>query len=82
MAAGRTLTLQGNYVAGCQINYLIEGLDLLGTLVESGNTSGAPRDTDWQASAGCGSDTWGAIDRVAHHPALAGWVDKRVHCER
>jgi hypothetical protein len=82
VAAGRTLTLQGNYVAGCQINYLIEGLDLLGTLVESGNTSGAPRDTDWQASSGCGSDTWGAIDHVAHHPALAGWVDKRVHCER
>lgn len=72
---------------GAQINYLIEGLDLMGTLVESGNTSGAPRMTEWEAAkVGCSyggyTDTWGALDRVAHHPSLTGWMDKRMHCER
>ena len=84
--AGQTLTLSDNYVSGCHINYLIEGLDLVGTLVESGNTSGAPRLSDWQSARGCTyggfTDRWGALDRVAHHPSRAGWVDVRVHCER
>ena len=86
VAPGKTFTLSDNYVSGAHVNYLIEGLDLAGTLVESGNTSGAPRTTDWGASRGCSlggvTDTWGPIDRVAHHPALAGWVDQRIHCER
>jgi parallel beta-helix repeat protein len=87
VAAGTTFTFTNNYVAGAHINYLIEGLDLMGTLVESGNTSGAPRMSDWEAAKnGCSyggyTDFWGAIDRVAHHPSLAGWTDKRIHCER
>jgi hypothetical protein len=86
VAAGKTFTLSDNYVAGCHINYLIEGLDLAGTLVQTGNTSGAPRATDWAASRGCSiggvTDTWAPTDRVAHHPTLAGWTDQRVHCER
>jgi parallel beta-helix repeat protein len=87
VAAGRTFTLMDNYVSGAQVNYLIEGLDLVGTLIESGNTSGPPRMTDWAvAKVGCSigdiTDTWGAIDRVAHHPSLDGWVDQRIHCER
>ena len=84
--AGQTLTLSGNYVSGCHINYLIEGLDLVGELVESGNTSGPPRLSDWQSAKGCVqdgvTDRWGALDRVAHHPSLPGWADVRVHCER
>jgi hypothetical protein len=28
------------------------------------------------------TDTWGTIDRAAHHPALDGWVDQRIHCAR
>jgi hypothetical protein len=82
VAAGSPLTLSGNYVAGAHINYLVEGLDLNGTLVDSGNTSGAPRSSDWESSHGCNGLTWGPLDRVAHHPALPGWSDLRVHCER
>lgn len=86
VAAGETFTLQDNYVSGAQVNYLIEGLDLMGTLVESGNTSGSPRMTDWENDAHCEFngvvDTWGTIDRTAHHPTLDGWTDQRIHCER
>jgi parallel beta-helix repeat protein len=86
VGAGETFTLTGNHVAGAQINYLIEGLDLVGILIESDNTSDLPRMTDWEAAAsGClnggNIDTWGAIDRVAHDPALPGWVDLPIHCE-
>jgi hypothetical protein len=86
VAPGRTFTLKDNYAAGAQINYLIEGVDLMGTLVKSGNRSGTPRPSDWEGDAGCWSgsslDTWGPLDKVAHHPSLAGWTDQRVHCER
>lgn len=87
VAAGTTFTLKDNHVSGAQVNYLIEGLDLVGTLVESGNSSGPPRMTDWEsAKFGCTvngvTDSWGTIDRVAHHPTLDGWVDQRIHCER
>ena len=86
VAAGETFTLKDNYVSGAQVNYLIEGLGLVGTLVESGNTSGSPRMTDWEADADCWMggefDTWGTIDRAAHHPTLDGWTDQRIHCER
>lgn len=87
VAAGQTLTLRDNHVAGAHINYLIEGLDLVGTLVQSNNTSGAPRLSDWEAAKnGCWEGalvtTWGALDKVAHHPSLPGWIDKRIHCER
>jgi hypothetical protein len=83
VAPGATFTLAGNFVAGAQINYLIEGIDLSGSLVVTGNTSGPPRWTDWGASRdGCEGLTWGPLDRVAHHPSLTGWEDLRVHCER
>ncbi|MGD9030485.1 MAG: hypothetical protein PVG25_11800 [Anaerolineae bacterium] len=86
VAAAEAFTLTNNYVSGAQVNYLIEGLDLVGTLVESGNTSGPPRMTDWETDAGCWMggefDTWGTIDRVAHHTTLEGWTDQRIHCER
>lgn len=87
VAAGKTLTMTGNIVTGAQVNYLIEGLDLLGTLIETNNTSHAPRTSDWYAAQyGCkqGSltTTWGTIDKAAHHPSLSGWVDQRIHCER
>jgi hypothetical protein len=87
VAQGASFVLQGNYVQGAQVNYLIEGLDVVGTLVGGGNASGAPRMSDWESARnGCPGpstmDTWGTIDRVAHHPSLAGWTDQRVHCER
>ncbi len=86
VGAGQTFTLQDNTVTGAQVNFLIEGLDLVGTLVESGNVSIAPRDTDWESDAGCwngsGDDIWRTIDKAAHHPAIPGWTDTRIHCER
>jgi len=86
VAAGETLTLKNNRVTGAQVNYLIEGLDLVGTLVESGNISNSPRQTDWDSDTGCSNgvdeDTWGTIDFTAHHPTVPGWTDQRIHCER
>ena len=83
VAGGTTITLTDNYVSGAHINYLIEGLDLVGTLVESDNTSGAPRLTCWEAaSAGCDDIIWGPTDRVAHHPSVTGWTDLTIHCAR
>jgi hypothetical protein len=85
IAAGETLTLRDNHVTGAQVNYLIEGLDLVGTLVESGNISTAPRITDWETDANCGMggkyDSWSTIDFAAHHPTIPGWTDQRIHCE-
>ena len=85
VAAGETLTLRDNHVIGAQVNYLIEGLDLVGALVESGNISAAPRLTDWKTDANCGMgggfDSWTTIDFAAHHPMLPGWTDQRIHCE-
>ena len=84
---GATLTLANNTVSGAQINYLVEGLDLSGTLTITDNTSLAPRQTDWEtADFGCNregqSDTWGTLDWVAYHPTLPDWTSQRVHCER
>jgi hypothetical protein len=86
VAAGQVFTLKDNHVAGAQVNYLIEGMDVMGTLLETGNTSGPTRASDWESDTGCwmggAFDTWGQIDRVAHHPTMPGWVDRRIHCER
>jgi parallel beta-helix repeat protein len=86
VAAGETLTLKNNRVAGAQVNYLIEGLDLVGTLIESGNISITPRMTDWEDASDCwmggANDSWTTIDFAAHHPTLPGWTDQRIHCER
>jgi hypothetical protein len=80
---GATYLLTDNNVSGAHINYLVEGLDLVGSLIDVGNLSSTPRLSDWEASrTGCDSVTWGALDKVAHHPALPGWTDRRVHCER
>jgi parallel beta-helix repeat protein len=78
---GSTLTLRDNFVSGAQINYLVEGLD--GEIEDTNNVSETPRLTDWYAARhGCNGLTWGALDRVAHHPTLPGWTDMLVHCER
>ncbi len=83
VSAGTTFTLANNYVSGAHVNYLIEGLDLAGTLDEFGNTSGPPHRTDWEAARnGCVGLTWSPKDRVAHHPTRPGWIDLRIHCER
>jgi hypothetical protein len=86
VAVGQVFSLTNNYVAGAQVNYLVEGMDVMGSLVESLNTSGPTRASDWESDTGCSMggalDTWGQIDRAAHHPQLAGWVDQRIHCER
>jgi hypothetical protein len=85
--AGKTLSMTNNSVSGAQINYLVEGLDVVGALNLANNTSQAPRQTDWEsADHGCNrdgqNDSWGTIEWAAHHPSLAGWLDQRVHCER
>jgi hypothetical protein len=83
LPAGATLTLQDNTVTGAQINYLVEGFDILGRFIDQNNASVMPRVSDWFAAhAGCDGVTWGALDKVAHHPSLPGWTDVRVHCER
>jgi hypothetical protein len=71
-------------VTGAQINYLIEGLDLVGNLSESNNASQTPKVIDWEsAKVGCdGTAAWGPLDYVAHHPALQNWTDMVIHCER
>jgi hypothetical protein len=77
------LTLKDNVVSGAQINYFIEGVDILGQWIEQNNVSQTPRLTDWEAArTGCDGVTWGPLDKVAHAPALPGWVDLRIHCER
>jgi hypothetical protein len=81
--ADATYLFTDNQVSGAHINYLIEGLDLVGSLIERNNISTTPRMSDWEdARRGCGGVVWGALDKVAHHPTLTGWTDKRVHCER
>jgi hypothetical protein len=87
VAAGETFTLQDNSVTGAQVNYVIGGLDLVGTLVESGNVSIAPGPTDWEEDAHCPVggglvDTWGILHYAAHNPTLPGWTDQRIYCPR
>ncbi len=83
LPAGATFTLKDNQVTGAQINYLIEGFDILGQLIDEDNTSLSPQISDWAASRqGCDGVVWGAFDKVAHHPSLPGWTDLGIHCER
>ncbi len=78
-----TLMLKDNVVSGANINYLIEGVDLIGEFIDENNTSLTPQVSDWQAArSGCNGVIWGALDKVAHHPSLAGYTDLRIHCER
>jgi parallel beta-helix repeat protein len=79
--SGARLFLEDNFVVGAHINYLIGGVE--GEIVESNNLSAAPQLTDWEAARfGCHGRTWGPLDKVAHHPSLAGWTELLVHCER
>lgn len=81
--ADTTFMLVDNTVTGTQINFLVEGLDLVGTLIQEGNVSKAPQRSDWGVSrTGCDGVTWGAFDFVAHDPSLPNWTDLRIHCER
>jgi hypothetical protein len=86
IAEGETLTLQDNHVTGAQVNYLVEGLDLVGTFIDSGNISTTPRLTDWYSDSYCERDgvvdSWATLDFAAHHPTLPDWTDQRIHCER
>ena len=78
-----TLMLRDNVVTGANINYLIEGVDNIGEFIDENNISQTPQVSDWQAAkSGCNGVTWGALDKVAHHPSLAGYTDLRIHCER
>ncbi len=83
---GATFTLADNTVTGAQVNFLVEGLDVLGELVVSGNVSNSPQLTDWEGDQNCTwdgiTDSWGAIDFVAHDPTIEGWTDQRIYCER
>jgi hypothetical protein len=84
--AGATFTLADNSVTGAQVNFLVEGLHVLGELVVSGNVSNSPQLTDWAGDQDCTwdgiTDSWGAIDFVAHDPTIEGWTDQRIYCER
>ena len=84
VAASRVFILTNNSVTGAQINYLIEGLDLVGNLSESNNASQSAQATDWEAAkVGCdGTAEWGPLYYVAHHPTLQNWTDLSIHCER
>jgi hypothetical protein len=83
---GEALTLTNNVVTGAQVNFLIEGVVFAGQFVEYGNISVSPRMTDWEGDQGCTwdgiTDSWGAIDFVAHDPTIAGWTDQRIYCTR
>ena len=83
IAEGATYLLAGNRVVEAHINYLVEGMDVVGEFIQYDNLSEAPRMSDWHAArAGCDGVIWGALDFVAHHPSLDGWTDLLVHCER
>ncbi|MBI9045536.1 MAG: hypothetical protein JEZ06_13690 [Anaerolineaceae bacterium] len=87
VAEGMTFIVKDNFVSGDQINYLVEGLDLMGKFIDLNNTSEAPLMTDWVSSQyGCerngSTDYWNTLDFVAHHPTLCSWTNRRVHCER
>ncbi|MFA5875058.1 MAG: hypothetical protein WC832_13950 [Anaerolineales bacterium] len=78
-----TYLLADNNVTGAHINYLVEGLDQIGTLIDSGNVSNTPRWSDWGAArTGCNGVHWGPTDKIAHQPSLPGWMDLLIHCER
>ncbi len=83
---GETLTLANNVVSGAQVNYLIEGLEVVGELIEHDNISESPRMTDWQGDIDCTwdgiTDSWGTLDYVAHDPTISSWIDQRIYCER
>jgi len=83
LPSGSTFTLRDNSVSGAQINYLVEGFAILGQFIDENNLSESPQLSDWAAARnGCNGVMWGALDRVAHHPAQPGYTDLLIHCER
>jgi hypothetical protein len=84
--AGTSFTLTDNTVTGAQVNILVEGLEILGELIVSGNVSNTPRQTDWEGDQNCEWDgivnNWDTLDFVAHDPIIEGWIDQRIYCER
>ena len=80
------MTLAGRTVTSAQVNFLVEGLEVLGELIVSGNISNAPQLTDWEGDQDCTwdgiTDSWGALDFVAHDPTIHGWTDLRIYCTR
>ncbi len=74
--------MQGNRVTGAQINIWWKGWtpSVRSSIGESKPSAPAH---DWDAArAGCSGVTWGALDKVAHDPALPGYTDVLIHCER
>ena len=83
LPTGSTLTMKDNTVTGAQINYLIDGFDILGTFIDENNVSQSPQLSDWYAAKhGCNGVTWGAFDKVAYAPTLPGYTDLLIQCER
>jgi len=78
--------ISDNTVTGAQVNFLVEGLEILGELIVSGNVSNSPRLTDWETDQNCEWDgivySWGLLDFVAHDPTIEGWTDHQIYCER
>jgi len=80
--AGESIYLTDNLVRGAHINYLIQGIEVLGSFEISGNVSETPQKSDWQAAAyGCNGFTWGPTDFVALNPSIEGWEEWAIHCE-
>jgi len=80
---GKSFIFKDNSVTGAHINYLIEGFLIKGQFIDENNISLTPRKSDWEAARfGCKGITWGALDKVAHHPSLPGYTDLMSHCER
>jgi parallel beta-helix repeat protein len=83
LPASTTFTMSNNTVTGAQVNYLVDGFDILGHFVDTNNTSITPQMTDWAAAkSGCQGVTWGALSKVAHALSLPGYTDLIIHCER
>ena len=83
LPSSSTFTMNNNAVTGAQINYLVDGFDILGSFTDTNNASTTPRISDWQAAkSGCQGVTWGTLDKVAHALSLPGYTDLIIHCER
>ena len=79
---GQKIVLSDNLVRGAHINYLVDGVDVQGTFVVSGNVSESPQETCWFAAGnGCEGRTWGPLDFVALNPKIEGWLERMIYCE-
>ncbi len=79
ISAGSTYLLSDNNVTGAHINYLVEGLDQVGTLIDTGNVSSTPRLSDWGAArTGCNGVFWGPT-RPRGPPPVPARLDGPAH---